>query len=75
VLWAEALDGTDTAPGDQQSSAVSLVASGGIVPMISDFPFAVALLLILAAFFNYLTNSYVAYSASILAAASCVRSI
>ncbi|KAH8894526.1 MFS general substrate transporter [Thozetella sp. PMI_491] len=46
-----------------------------IVPMIAGFPFAVALLLILAAFFNYLTDSYVMFSASALAAASCVRSI
>lgn len=46
-----------------------------IVPMLAGFPFAVALLLILVAFFNYLSDSYVVFSASALAAASCVRSI
>lgn len=46
-----------------------------IVPMLAGFFFAVALLLILAAMFNYLVDSYVVYSASALAAASCVRSI
>lgn len=46
-----------------------------IVPMIAGFPFALAFMLILVAFFNYLTDSYVMFSASALAAASCIRSI
>lgn len=40
--------------------------------MISGFPFTIALMLILAAFYNSLTDSNVIYSASALAAASCV---
>lgn len=46
-----------------------------IVLMLAGVPFAVAFMLILVAFFNYLTDSYVIYSASALAAASCLRSL
>lgn len=46
-----------------------------IVPMLSGFPFAISLMLILVSIFNYLTDAYGTYAASALGAASCVRSI
>lgn len=46
-----------------------------IVPMLSGFPFAMSLMLILVSIFSYLTDAYGSYSASAQGAASCVRSI
>ena len=44
-------------------------------PTLSGFPFALGMMMIFVAFFNYITDSYGVYSASALAAARCCRSI
>ncbi|RYP20275.1 hypothetical protein DL767_009486 [Monosporascus sp. MG133] len=45
------------------------------VSMLSGLPFALGMMMIFVAFFNYLTDTYDVYSASALAAASCCRSL